>query len=369
MTISTPLTITFASEACMRKELIESYFICPSCKKDDLITISFLEKQGDIVDGVVTCGSCSNWYRLENGLLELLAPSLQDVRRKLAFREKFESMWNGWSKDEGGVLKPPSDEHKWEQKNFYDQDALCYETQMLRLPFWDAQTSIYLQTIRSFASGCDVMLEVGCGTGRISLPLHDSFKTVLGFDLSESMVRIALEKRDQSSGSSNVHYFIADAENIPVKSGLIDVAIFSGILHHLENPPIVIKDTIRTLLSDGRFLGIENNSSAFRFIFDFLMRMKRLWNEKAHEEHFIMNHHELERWFRDAGVSVKTWTSIFLPPHMLNFFRVPRAEWLIRMTDAICQRLPWVHLQGGLILFSGRKVVSEKKAEPAPFLH
>ena len=86
-------------------------------------------------------------------------------------------MWNGWSKDEGGVLKPPSDEHKWEQKNFYDQDALCYETQMLRLPFWDAQTSIYLQTIRSFASGCDVMLEVGGGTGRISLPLHDSFKT------------------------------------------------------------------------------------------------------------------------------------------------------------------------------------------------
>ena len=154
-----------------------------------------------------------------------------------------------------------------------------------------------------------------------------------------------------------------------MKSGLVDAAIFSGILHHLENPHIVIKDTIRTLVSDGRFFGIENNSSAFRFIFDFLMRMKRLWNEKAHEEHFIMNHHELERWFREAGVSVTTWTSIFLPPHILNFFRAQRAEWLIRVTDAICQRLPWVRLQGGLILFSGTKVLSEKKAETAPFLH
>ena len=131
----------------------------------------------------------------------------------------------------------------------------------------------------------------------------------------------------------------------------------------------MIKDTIRTLVSDGRFFGIENNSSAFRFIFDFLMRMKRLWNEKAHEEHFIINHHELERWFTEAGVSVTTWTSIFLPPHILNFFRAQRAEWLIRVTDAICQRLPWVRLQGGLILFSGTKVLSEKKAETAPFLH
>lgn len=143
------------------------------------------------------------------------------------------------------------------------------------------------------------------------------------------MVRIALEKRDQCAGSGNIHYFIADAENIPVKSGLIDVAVFSGILHHLENPQIVIKDTIRTLVPGGRFLGIENNSSAFRFIFDLLMRMKRLWNEKAHQEHFIMNHRELERWFKEAGVFVKTWTSIFLPPHILNFFRAQRAEWLM----------------------------------------
>jgi uncharacterized protein YbaR (Trm112 family) len=78
----------------MRKELIESYFICPSCRKDDLTTIAFLEKQGDIIDGIITCRSCNNWYRLENGLLELLVPSLQDVKRKLAFQKRFESMWN-----------------------------------------------------------------------------------------------------------------------------------------------------------------------------------------------------------------------------------------------------------------------------------
>ena len=232
--------------------------ICPDRKKDDLVTVSFHEKQGDVMDGVVACGSCRDWYRLEGGLLELLA-SLQDAKRKEDFRDRFESMWDGWSEGERSFLKQPGDAHKQDQKTFYDEDALSYETQMLRLPFWNAQTAIYLQTIRSFASECRVMLEVGCGTGRISLPLSDVFEAILSFDISESMVRIAQEKRDRGALARTVHYFIGDAENIPVKSGVIDVAIFSGILHHLENPQIVIADTVRTLVSGGRFLGIENN--------------------------------------------------------------------------------------------------------------
>jgi ubiquinone/menaquinone biosynthesis C-methylase UbiE/uncharacterized protein YbaR (Trm112 family) len=355
-------TNTTAPDEAMRREVIEAFLVCPGCKKDDLFTVSFLENQGDILDGVVACGSCRNWYRVEGGLLELLMPSLQDATRKRAFRNRFESMWDGWSEDEGSSLQQSGDAHKQDQKAFYDEDALSYETQMLRLPFWNAQTAIYLQTIRSFASGCGVVLEVGCGTGRISLPLGDVFEAILSFDISESMVRIAQEKRDHGAHARTLHYFIGDAENIPVKSGVIDVAIFSGILHHLENPQIVIADTVRTLVPDGRFLGIENNSSAFRFIFDFLMRRKRLWNEKAHEEHFIINRKELQRWFGQSGVSVKTWTTIFLPPHLLNFFRVAQVERLIRATDAICQRLPWLNLQGGLILFAGRKVPGDKKS-------
>jgi hypothetical protein len=41
------------------------------------------------------------------------------------------------------------------------------------------------------------------------------------------MVRLALEKRGRHT-HSYVHYFIADAENIPIRSGLIDIAVFRG---------------------------------------------------------------------------------------------------------------------------------------------
>lgn len=75
------------------------------------------------------------------------------------------------------------------------------------------------------------MLEIGGGTGRISIPVAGAFDTVLSFDIAEAMVRTAMRKRDSSGEAlSHVHYFIADAENIPVRSACVDVAIFSGIL-------------------------------------------------------------------------------------------------------------------------------------------
>ena len=305
----------------MQNQIIQDYLVCPACK-GDLAATALQEKDGDIIDGVVRCQSCDAQYRLENGVLALVLPSL--------------------------------DAAKCQQRDFYDQDAIHYETEMLRLPFWQAQTSLYLQAIRSQMGGCASMLEIGCGTGRISLPYADSFKHILSFDLSESMVRIALEKRDQAK-ATNIHYFIGDAENIPVRSSSIDLAVFSGILHHVQSPGLVIKETIRTLAAHGRFLGIENNASAFRAIFDLLMRLNRLWNEKANDDHFIMNHRELKRWFSDAGVSAKTWTSIFLPPHALNLLPASQVKRTIRLTDQFCQRLPWLREQGGLILFSGSK--------------
>ena len=71
--------------------------------------------------------------------------------------------------------------------------------------------------LRSFGQNADVSYEVECGTGRISLPVSDAFEAILSFDISESMVRLAQEKRDRGAHARNVHYFIGDAENIPVK--------------------------------------------------------------------------------------------------------------------------------------------------------
>jgi ubiquinone/menaquinone biosynthesis C-methylase UbiE len=226
---------------------------------------------------------------------------------------------------------------------------------MVKLPFWKAFDRVFLDEIAHLNGNANqVLLEMGGGTGRFSLPLSTSFRQILSFDISEAMVRTALRKR-ADRGAVNASYFVADAERIPVRSQSADVALVSGILHHVERPAEVVAHMARVLRPGGRFIGNENNRSAFRPVFDFLMRVRKLWNEKAHEEHFVMSGRELKEWFAGSGVRSRIWTSVFLPPHVYNLFSEDAAWRLLRTTDAMAAMIPWLKSQGGLVLFEGEK--------------
>jgi SAM-dependent methyltransferase len=198
---------------------------------------------------------------------------------------------------------------------------------MLQLSFWRAFDRLHREEITRIAGGRRTLLEVGGGTGRVSIPMARHFDLVLSFDLSEGMVRTAMAKRDRGGPAlEHLEYFVADAENIPVRSESADIAVLSGILHHVGAPATVVTETARVLRADGRYLGSENNRSAFRPLFDLSMRLVRLWNEKAHEENFIISRDDVRRWFTEAGLSVDTWTSVFLPPHLLTLLPEPQSE-------------------------------------------
>ena len=340
----------------MTKDVIASFLCCPACRQAALAVKVFEGDQRAVLHAVVTCGRCATWYRLEDGLLELLVPSLRSTAVDEAFCRRF-------SLDVGTVsVAPAADDpvehgHKLGQKSFYDEDAHSYEEHMMQLPFWRAFDTTFIDAIRSLHGQRGVMLEVGGGSGRLSIPLRPEFDRILSFDLSESMVRRAMKRLGEAGGEgANVHYFVADAENIPIQDGLADVAILSGILHHVSHPETVIAETVRALKPGGRFIGVENNRTAFRPLFDLLMRLARLWNEKAHPEHFLISERELRRWFAEAGVSGQVWTSVFLPPHLFNLFTVNAATSWLRATDTLARRIPWLSRQGGLVVFSSGEV-------------
>lgn len=340
----------------MTPELITAVFACPSCR-GSLFARAFTSRGGALVDGSAVCASCQTAYRIEGGVAEMLPPRLQDRARGEAFAARHGAAAGSLRGAAPADPSRPDDEHKLEQKSFYDEDAVSYETSMLRLSFWQAFDRTFRRRFLEGAGG--VLVEIGCGTGRVSLPCRASFKCIIGFDISESMVRTAVAKRDALPGSEHVEYFVADAENIPLKDGTADMVVFSGILHHVENPGRVIAEALRVLKPGGRYWGLENNRSAMRPLFDLLMRVSKIWNEKAHEDHFIMSGREIRQWLSEAvagsGVSSEVWTSVFLPPHFFNLLSPEKAESLLVASDALMQRVPWLRDQGGLVLFTGRK--------------
>ena len=343
----------------MDQRIIADFLRCPACSHERLDVDAFEQHGPDIRNAVVVCERCRTWYRLEDGLLELLVPALRLPAVDAAFRARVIRECGAWSHDDGAAHGSVPDAHKLGQKTFYDSDADSYEAGLMQLTFWRSFDRAYTRTIGEFAGPAAVMLEVGGGSGRQSIPLRDTFAQILSFDISEAMVRQAMRRLAAlPDGRRNIHYFVADAENIPVRSGCADAAIFSGILHHVASPGQVLRETARALRDGGRFVGMENNRTVLRPLFDLLMSVSRLWNEKAHPEHFIIGARELRRWFADAGLVGSIWTSVFLPPHLFNAVPSAAGDWMLRASDRIGRAIPWLRNQGGLVLFTGEKPVS-----------
>ena len=77
--------------------------------------------------------------------------------------------------------------------------------------------------------GCDTILEIGVGTGRIAKPLQDMGLNIVGVDISRGMIQRAREKRIE-------RLIMADASHLPIRARSLDAAIFAHVFHIFEDP-------------------------------------------------------------------------------------------------------------------------------------
>jgi len=102
------------------------------------------------------------------------------------------------------------------------------------------------------------ILDVGCGTGCISLELSRMGHDVLGLDRSERMIEIASRtKKTSNSGSGKLRYELADFDKWLGTTGTYDVVMFSRLLHDLPDPEKALLKAHRLLRSRGKIVCLE----------------------------------------------------------------------------------------------------------------
>jgi ubiquinone/menaquinone biosynthesis C-methylase UbiE len=108
---------------------------------------------------------------------------------------------------------------------------------------WMTQIGGYLPTTP------DRILDVGCGTGRFSLPLGKAFPSaqVIGVEPSIAMLNVA--KRDNTQ--PQVAYINAVGEALPLVDSVCDVIFMSMVLHHLSDPHIAASEARRVSKQAG----------------------------------------------------------------------------------------------------------------------
>ena len=103
------------------------------------------------------------------------------------------------------------------------------------------------------------ILDVGCGTGFISLELARRGHNVLGLDKNETMVEIAKRSRDKTRDSVNgrLKYDVANFDKWSGTKQSYDVVLFSRVLHDLPKPRNVLLKAHQLLKKHGQLVCLE----------------------------------------------------------------------------------------------------------------
>lgn len=347
---------------------------CPACGSGDLGATRFGKGEfggenggatrfgeGDpdeITTGVVDCRSCSRWYPIEGGLLDLLIGELAYADDRERFfdrhRERLEAL--GLARDDASA-EPGEQALQTVQQNHFDwyadndtQSYAAYE----QLPFWRAVDALTFGPWRREMRPGGCLLDVGCAQGRSTFKLLDLDLDVVAFDVSKRSLEQAVAKYLAGDYRARASFIAADASRFPFADGAFDYVLVYGVIHHLPDPPTACREVARVLAPDGVYFGSENNRTIFRAVFDLLQKISPLWHEEAGPEPLISGR-DLSRWFADTGVAVTTRSSVFLPPHVVNWTKGAASVRLLGAFDHLARALPGLGRQGGLILIRGQK--------------
>jgi ubiquinone/menaquinone biosynthesis C-methylase UbiE len=99
----------------------------------------------------------------------------------------------------------------------------------------------------------DSVLELGCGTGRLTIPIARKCRRIVAIDRSDSMLEVA---RAKSKEVSNIEFKKLDIakRRLPFPSASFEKAISPLVLNHIENIRSLFKEISRVLKPRGIFV-------------------------------------------------------------------------------------------------------------------
>ncbi|HEY3081992.1 MAG TPA: methyltransferase domain-containing protein [Chloroflexota bacterium] len=209
------------------------------------------------------------------------------------------------------------------------------------------------------------VVDIGCGTGGLIPSLREAVgahrATVFGVDLTEGMLAVA-------GRNTGAPLAAMAAEQLGLRDGSVDVAVFSFVLHRVGQPGEALRETAR-VLAPGGAVGIVawgQSQSA---------EASRIWNDELaglglpSEPEMISNHaqldapEKLEALLGGAGFAdARGWRRRFERP-------ADRDEWLaFQLAYASKRRLSSL-TAAERAAFAGRMRARVDNLEPEAFVH
>ena len=136
------------------------------------------------------------------------------------------------------------------------QKALQFDQRVSGMAALESLTRITMDGLRPAAS--DRVLDVGTGTGRLGIALHDKVPggSVVGIDSGRGMLRVAREKILQRN-IDNFFLIRGEAETLPFLPRVFDSACLMMSFHHFTRPEKAAAELHRILKPMGYLFSLD----------------------------------------------------------------------------------------------------------------
>src|SRR2546422_7837137 len=98
-----------------------------------------------------------------------------------------------------------------------------------------ASRSPFARSLDAAIPGDGTVLEMGCGTGQLSLFLASAQRLVVGADLTRAALELG-HRAAERFGVHGVRFVETDLHSPGLRAEAFDVVVCSGVLHHTANP-------------------------------------------------------------------------------------------------------------------------------------
>src|SRR5438128_2951364 len=243
-----------------------------------------------------------------------------------------------------------------------------------------AERSKFARLLNEAIPGDARILEIGCGTGQMSLYLARADRLVIGADLTRASLELAVAAAHRFK-LDRVLFLETDLHRPGLRPGSFDVVYSSGVLHHTPNPRTAFASIAQLARPGGMIvLGVYNaiariplrlrrlvaRASRYQLIpFDPVLRSRK--NEPARREAWLRDQYrhpeehrhtlrEVQKWFVENDVEfVRAYPSALIGEDPDNLFAFAADNWLL---EGWLAQLGWIHAlghEGGLFVTVGQR--------------
>jgi SAM-dependent methyltransferase len=149
-----------------------------------------------------------------------------------------------------------------EQSTFYDQHPFDWVPPGTREEIREVVSRSLVDLIKHLDPR-SLILDIGCGPGRVLGLMAQEGMRCIGLDRSRVSIGLAVERYGRPG-------VVGDNLHLPFPTAIADVVISDGVIHHTGDPQAAFAENCRVLKPGGKmYLGVYKPSGRYPFLYEY----------------------------------------------------------------------------------------------------